>query len=79
MKQHATLDPLQALVLRLLRAQPSTTDELRERLVMEGEALPSKRLSAVLHDLRALGILEIRRHCDARKARLPVRQEWRVA
>lgn len=75
----STLDPLQAIVLRLLRSQPSTTEELRERLVEMGESLRPTRLAAVLHDLRASGRLVIRRHCNVYKSRLPVRQEWHIA
>lgn len=71
-----TLDPLQALVLRLLRTQPSTTEELRARLVEQGESLRPTRLSAVLHDLRASGRLELCRNCNVMRPRLPVRQEW---
>ena len=74
-----TLDPLQPLVLRLLRAKPGTTDELRMLLVEEGESLPPTRLSAILHDLHAAKRIEIHRNCDIRQSRLPVRQEWRVA
>ena len=75
----ATLDPLQPLILRLLRAKPGTTDELRMLLVEEGESLPPTRLSALLHDLHASKRIEIQRHCDIKQPRLPVRQEWRIA
>ena len=75
----ATLDPLQPIVLRLLRSRPSTTDELRKRINEEGEMLAPSRLSAILHDLHASKRIEIHRHCDILHSRLPVRQEWRVA
>ena len=74
-----TLDPLQPLVLRLMRAHPGTTEEIRARLVDEGESLPPTRLSAILHDLHASKRIEIHRHCDIRHSRLPVRQEWHIA
>ena len=75
----ATLDPLQPIVLRLLRSRPSTTEELRKRINEEGEMLAPSRLSAILHDLHASKRIEIHRNCDIRQSRLPVRQEWRVA
>ena len=75
----ATLDPIQPLVLRLLRAHPGTTEEIRARLVDEGESLPPTRLSAILHDLHASKRIKIHRSCDIRHSRLPVRQEWHIA
>ena len=75
----ATLDPLQSLVLRILRGKPATTEEIRGALAERGEAPSMRRLSAVLHDLRASGRLNIKRHCNVYKSRLPVRQEWRIA
>ena len=75
----ATLDPLQPLVLRILRARPSTTEELRKRINEEGEMITPSRLSAILHDLHASKRIEIHRHCDIRHSRLPVRQEWSIS
>ena len=75
----ATLDPIQPLVLRLLRAHPGTTEEIRARLVEKGKSLSPTRLSAILHDLHASKRIEIHRNCDIRHSRLPVRQEWRIA
>jgi len=74
----ATLDPLQPLVLRLLRARPSTTEELRKRINEEGEMITSSRLSAILHDLRASGRINIRRHCQIVPSHQPRRQVWHL-
>ena len=74
----ATLDPIQPLVLRLLRAHPGTTEEIRARLVEKGKSLSPTRLSAMLHDLHASKRIEIQRHCDIKQPRLPVRQEWHI-
>ena len=74
----ATIDPLQSHVLSIIRTAPSTTEEVHRRLVDGGDAVPQRRLSAILHGLRASGRITLRRHCDVYKSRLPVRQEWRI-
>jgi len=73
------LDPLREQVVRLIGTKPSTTEELRKRLVDQGESVRERRLSRVLHDLHAAGRLIIRRHCNVYRSRLPVRQEWHLA
>ena len=71
----STLDPLQTAVLDCIRGHRLSTEELRAKL-SESIGSPSRnRLSAILHDLRASGQIEMRHHCRAQEGFLR-RQEW---
>ena len=70
-----TLDPLQTAVIDCLRGHRLSTEELRAKL-SESIGAPSRnRLSAILHDLRASGQIEMRHHCRAEEG-FRRRQEW---
>ena len=71
----STLDPLQTAVIGCLRGHRLSTEELRAKL-SESIGAPSRnRLSAILHDLRASGQIEMRHHCRAEEG-FRRRQEW---
>ena len=71
----STLDPLQTAVIDCIRGHRLSTEELLAKL-SESIGSPSRnRLSAILHDLRASGQIEMRHHCRAQEG-FRRRQEW---
>lgn len=72
------LDPLTQTVLALVMSEPATTEQVCQRMAEAGSMAPPSRISAALHALHKNGKVELRRHCNIKRPRLPVVQIWHL-
>ena len=70
-----SIDPIQPVIIRLLRDGAASTSEVHRRISEAGEVVTQERLSSALHALHQSGAIQLRKLCQIPDRR---RQLWHL-